>query len=46
MLRAPVHLVLPIYRALNKYCKMLLEPENLLQYKLEEGEWVLLQFCL
>ncbi|XP_071799183.1 gamma-butyrobetaine dioxygenase-like [Asterias amurensis] len=45
MLRSPVHLVLPIYRALNKYCKMLLEPENLLQYKLEEGNILAFNNC-
>ena len=41
MLRAPIDLVLPIYKALNKYCNMLTEPENTLTYKMENGNKIL-----
>ncbi|XP_022099250.1 gamma-butyrobetaine dioxygenase-like isoform X2 [Acanthaster planci] len=38
MLRAPLHQVQPLYRALNKYCNMLLDPQNVFKYKMEKGD--------
>ncbi|XP_022099246.1 gamma-butyrobetaine dioxygenase-like isoform X2 [Acanthaster planci] len=38
MLRAPLHQVQPLYRALNKYCNMLLDPQNVFKYKMERGD--------
>ncbi|XP_022089273.1 gamma-butyrobetaine dioxygenase-like isoform X2 [Acanthaster planci] len=38
MLRVPVDQVLPIYRALDKYFKMLQQPENVLKYKMQKGD--------
>ncbi|XP_022089238.1 gamma-butyrobetaine dioxygenase-like isoform X2 [Acanthaster planci] len=38
MLRVPVDQVLPFYRALDIYFKMLQKPENLLKYKMQKGD--------
>ncbi|XP_022087372.1 gamma-butyrobetaine dioxygenase-like isoform X2 [Acanthaster planci] len=38
MLRAPLHQVQPLYRALNKYCNMLLDPQNVFKYKMDTGD--------
>ncbi|XP_022089280.1 gamma-butyrobetaine dioxygenase-like isoform X2 [Acanthaster planci] len=38
MLRVPVDQVLPIYRALEKYFKMLQQPENMFKYKMKKGD--------
>ncbi|XP_022089250.1 gamma-butyrobetaine dioxygenase-like [Acanthaster planci] len=38
MLRVPVDQVLPFYCALDKYCQMLQQPENVLKYKMQKGD--------
>ena len=38
MLRVPVDDVLPVYRALVKFSKMLASPENSIQYRLRGGK--------